>query len=481
MPDLQDLPDEVEQCARSIKEDDPSMDKESAIAICQDMNNRGVLTDYLEADPSHELVALAEFRNPGDIQRVEQDGGVLYKRVMLLSPGVWTDAGSRETIEYAGEAIRESADQWADHQINLLHGPALHNAEVMGQIGEIQPETIVVDDQDRLYADLFLNGNTPASELGIELLDEVLEAAQDPARETPPVGPSVEISDDVVEFDDERGLQVMQEMTFAGLGIVFNPASRPVEMESQVRERAVAMSDVESNDFAVIRSLEEDSGGNLKSESRHTGYMSDSERQEVSQLLKDIGESIDEVRKTLQSDDEMGLVMELVEEYEADGNDLDDPASDFVAWVEQETDFEQADVGSVLNAYVEAVEADSLDETPVSGLMEWINEQSAESEETEEEGGEENSGHDDEDGTMSQDELQEAKQTIAEFSSHLEDVKDMLTEHREEIEEDLEDLERRLQDIEDEPQKKSLTRPNDEPFIDKEEDEDASEHEEVML
>mgnify|MGYP006279811325 CR=1 FL=1 len=482
----------VDNCVQSILEDNPEMDEDTAWKICKDMDNRGVLKAYLNADPTHELVALAEVRNAGDITRVEKDGGVVYKRVMLLAPGIWTDAGSRQTIEYAGEAIRKSADQWVNREINLLHGPAMHNAEVLGTIGEIVEDSIVVDDQDRMFGDLYLSGDTPASELGIELMDETLEAAQDPKRDTPPVGPSVEISDDVVEFDENRGLQVMQEMTYAGLGIVFNPASRPAQIGEQVRERAVAMSDGDDPDVATIRALDDgrdagddDLGGTLKGNIRHPGRMGQNEREQVTKLLAEIGDAIEDVQRVLQTDEKMAAVQDLIAQYiQADG-ESGDPVTEMVSWVDENTDMSQGDIEDVLEAYLDAVDAESLEETPVAGLQDWIDEMGAGEGEGEEDGEGDDDG--DGDGAMSGDQLQQAKQTIAEFSSHLEDVKDMLQEDREareDLEDNLEDLERRLSSIEDEPNKRSLSRQSNSTFTDEDEADGGSgsgEHEDVML
>lgn len=501
------MPEDVDDCVKSILEDNPDMDESTAYAICNDMDNRGVLEDFLDAEPADDGVgALAEFRNPAEIQRVEESGGtVRYKQVMLLAPGVWTDAGSRETILYAGEAIRDSADDWDDNEINLLHGPALHNSESMGSIGEIPMDSIIVDDQDRLFGDLVLHGDSPASELGIELMDEVLQAAQDSSRETPPVGPSVEISDDRVEFDDDRGLQVMQEMTFSGLGIVFNPASRPAEIGQQVRERQVAMAedlDVPEGGI-VVRDEDDSSGGSLKSGSRLAGTMSGSEREQVSKLLAEIGDAIEEVQRTLQDESEMDMVQQLIAQFEEDGHDLQSPVTEFVSWIEENADVDQDEIMDVLEAYLEGVEAESFDATPVEGLQSWIDDQSGgEGEEDgdgpEDEGsadgdgeggdGEGDGPEDDEEGTMSADELQDAKQTIAEFSQHLDDVKDMLQEdrsQREDLRDDLEDLDRRLSEIEDEPQTRSMAEPKDTDFVDLDDEDDGDdtdyEHQDVMI
>lgn len=440
-----------------------------------------------QSDHDRELVALAEFRNPGRIQRVEEDGGVRYKNICLLAPGIWTDAGSRQTIEYAGEAIRESADDWIDTQVNLLHGPALHNAEVLGEIGEVRPNSLVVDDEDRLFGDVYLHEESPASELAVELMDEVLEAAEDPSKETPPVGPSVEIAEDETRFDEERGLEVMTEMTFAGLGIVFGPASKPVEMEQQVRERAVAMSEEgeSEGDVAMIRTIDdgEDDGAtqSLKTGARPGRLMAD-EREQLERLLEDLEETKTELEELLQSDDALAMVEAQIAQFEQDGNDLQAPATEFVEWLEANADVDMDAVQEVLEAYLESVEAESLEETPVEGLAAWIQETAGDPEGEDPEGGEEGENE----GEMSSDDLREAVDTISEYASELETVKDMLAEAedaREERSERLEELDRRLQELEDEPDRRSLEQPSESEFVETDAGggESGGEHEDVLL
>lgn len=484
-----DLDADVESCARSIKED-RDVDKSTAIAICQDMKNRGVLEAFLEADPQDEdaeLAALAEFRNPGDIRRVDLDGdAVRYENVMLLAPGAWTDAGSRSTAIYSPEGIRASADNWVDPatgdavdeiEINLLHGPALHGAATLGDIGTIPASSITVDDSDRMYGDLEIHGESAASQLAVELMDEVLEAADDPGRETPPVGPSVEIVQEESEFDDATGATRLTEMWFSGVGLVFNPASRPVEIEHQARERAIAMADEAGYDHAGLvlhRDDAEQSGETPLNTSRHAGGMTQSQRQRINKLLG-------EMQRVLQEDGDIELVQTLVEQYRQDGGDMEASATEFVAWVEENSDVSEGDLQEVLEAYLADVGADSLEETPVQGLAEWAEEQMGNPEEDEE-------GEDGGDG-MSEEDLREAVDTIGNFASELESVKDMLSDYREDVDEqvstledEIEEKDRRLQKLEDQPVRQAQEHRDGESFLDEDGDEaSATEHEDVML
>lgn len=285
------MPEEIDNCVQSILDDNPDMDKSTAFAICQDMQNRGVLADYNEAGETKSMRSLAEFREAGDIQRVEDGNTVVYKRVMLLSPGVWTDAGSEMTVDYSADGIRASAENFVDLEsvqaaipdwqrlnneqraqalanagddvladaipLNFLHGPSMYDAESLDDIGSIPTDSIIVDDSGRLYGDLHLSTDTAQGETAIDLMDEVLEAAQDPNAKTPPVGPSVEIPADRVDETDDAMLE-LQEAWISGVGIVFNPASRPVELGTQAQSRAIAMSAADSDTTGiVIRQLAE--------------------------------------------------------------------------------------------------------------------------------------------------------------------------------------------------------------------------------
>lgn len=484
-----DLPDDIAEAVRTLLRDNDDLDEETAIAMCRTLQKRDLLDEFLENGPQSpraETHALAQFRNPGRIERVEEGGGVTYKRICLLAPGVWTDAGSRETILYSGEGIRNSADNWDDNQVNLLHGPALHNATSLGDIGEIRTDSIIVDDEDRMFGDVHLHGDTPASELGIELMDEALETGGDQGID----GPSVEIVDDDVAYDDERGMSVMSRMVYSGIGLVFNPASRPVDLSEQMRERAIAMADAMGVDEGgiVIRANSDgdskDNGGQtLNTRLRHAGAMGSSERERVMKLLGQIGTAIEETQRVLADEGKMGAVQDLIAQYLEQGGDPSESVSEFVSWMEENTDLSQADVQDVFDAYLEAADAESLEQTPIENMAEWLQQATGGAGE-EGEGEGEGEGQEGEEGegeqTMSEDDLRDAVNTIGSFADELETVKDMLSEREDKIDDRLGDLERRLSSVEDEPVRKSLSEPSEGEFVDAEGG-DETPHEDVLL
>ncbi|AHG00910.1 hypothetical protein HALLA_12060 [Halostagnicola larsenii XH-48] len=490
--------DDVEHAARQMADGNPDMDLDIARELCEDMQDRGVLEDYLEADPDEDdddLAALAEFRNPGDIRRIEMDGdGVKYENVMLLAPGAWTDAGSRSTAIYSAEGIRASAENWVDPEtgddveeaeINFLHGPALHNAASLGDIGTIPTDSIIVDDQDRMYGDIKLHGESPASQASIELMDEVLESADDPGTQTPPVGPSVEIVGEESETDPETGASRLTEMWYSGVGLVFGPASRPVEMEQQARGRAIAMAEDHGYDHTglILRSGGESgppgSGETPLNTSRHAGDMGKKQRQRINKLLA-------EMQQVLQEGGDLELIQTLIEQYRQSEGDMEAPASEFLAWVGENADVDPEEIQDSLEKFVEDAGADDLEEAAVQGLEEWVMENMAEEPEGDGDGDE--NGDENGDG-MGQEELREAVDTIGKFTSELESVKEMLSEYKgdvdetvEELEDEIEEKERRLSKLEDQPVRQAREHQNGEDFYSEDGDSGGSgEHEDVML
>lgn len=470
---------------------------------------------------------LAEFRNPGSITRIEKGGDTVYKRVMLLSPGVWADAGSGQHVDYAPDGIRASAEnfvdidavtaanpEWPDLSnaervqrlrdlpdsattdelpINFLHGEALHGAKSLEEIGHVPAESIIVDDDGRLYGDLTLHGDSPQSETAIELMDEVLESTTDPEADSPPVGPSVEIpADDVVVGDG--GVATLQEAFFSGVAIVFNPASRPVELGVQATQRAVAMTAASTGDGAgtLYRGAGSGaSGQTLKALLRHRWRMADTQNggppnfdelsdDDLKRALETMREDMTELEAALQGPDEFGVVAEAVDAFFAAEGEPGQGADEFLAWAAANTEIDEALLNGVLEAFAEGAGVDDLSEAPVETLQSWLAEQAEGEGGGEGEG--EGEGNDGGESELTVEDLEAVKSVVGEVSEHLGDIKDLLTAREEDREEAFGDLERRLSDIEDEPVIKSLTEGDDGEFYTGEEgDGGAVEHEDVLL
>lgn len=227
----------VKDCAESVKRDNPDLSKSQAFAICQDMENQGLLAE------AH--IALAELQDPGAIERVEEDdGSVRYRNILLLAPGVWGDAGSGRRILYSEEGIANSADNWESNTINLFHEQENETVEV----GEVDLDSLYLGEDDgALYGDPVLHLENDASRMADDLLQQALESNGRKGLQ----GPSVELRGEEYRFNEEHGVHELVEGTFNGLGLVGlgvspGPGSEDAAFEEQTRERAVALADTES-------------------------------------------------------------------------------------------------------------------------------------------------------------------------------------------------------------------------------------------
>lgn len=275
------MPEAVEECVKSVLDENPDYSESRAYAICNAMQNKGQLGEYdthdellrayadaeLEDCPSGHVkidgkcvpveevddippsafqnsearvFQLSELSGTEPIERVEQsDGSVRYRNIKLLSPGVWTDSGSRETIWYSPDGIR-NLEVRNDNTVNVMHDVDNDVAAV----GEIDPQSVGTDADGNLYGDVVLHMDNPASEFA----DENLQQALDSGGAKGFGGPSVEIDAEgqEVEFNRRRGMHELTAGYLSGAAFVANPASKPVDFARQTAERSVALSSQES-------------------------------------------------------------------------------------------------------------------------------------------------------------------------------------------------------------------------------------------
>lgn len=299
---------------------------------------------------------MSDLREVGAIERDEDGEGVRYANVMLLAPGEWTDAGSRETIYYAPDAIQRSAENWVDNQVNLYHDPQNPTANV----GYVDTDSVTVDDRGRLFGDLVLHGRTSASEDAIGLMDLALESEGQHGLG----GPSVEIPQDVVEWDSDRGLQRMIEMQFSGIGLVMTPASQPVAFDEQTSDRAVALS--QSVDGG-IRMMVPDAGDDPADSDTDNGTGM-SEPDDLQKRLTGVRTDLESAARALQNPTDMAL--NAVEQYLADeANSADDSVDELEAWASESLDEPiAAAVSEMVAAFREAGEGEAA---TVGGFSEW--------------------------------------------------------------------------------------------------------------
>lgn len=300
--------------------------------------------------------ATPRLKEPGRIERsdeTEPDDAVRYESVMLLAPGEWTDSASRETVYYAPDAIKRSADNWIDNQINLHHDPQNPTSNV----GHVDTDSVTVDDRGRLFADIVLHGRTAASEDAIGLFDLALESEGDQGIG----GPSVEIPDDVVEWDSDRGVQRMVEMAFSGLGLVMTPASKPVSIAEQTAQRGVAMAAATEHGPMRVMLREADAGD-------ATDTTHESMKNDLQDRLDGVRGSLTEAARALQNPSDMAL--NALDEYlSVEGTGEGDDLAAFEAWADENLDDTlAAAVSEMVSAFDDAADAEGA---TVADLREW--------------------------------------------------------------------------------------------------------------
>lgn len=172
------------------------------------------------------------------IERTELSANkVKYSNVKVLESGTWTDSGSKETIWYSPRGL-ENLEVRDNNNINIAHDADNEVSEV----GEMQNAHA---EDGELYADLVIDTSNAAGEYADENLQATLESDGDKGFG----GPSVEIDAEgqEIEYNDSRGLKELVGGYVSGLGLVANPASKPVAFDRQVAERGVAMSEAQTH------------------------------------------------------------------------------------------------------------------------------------------------------------------------------------------------------------------------------------------
>jgi len=172
------------------------------------------------------------------IERTElSNNKVKYSNVKVLESGTWTDSGSKETIWYSPRGL-ENLDVRDNNSINIAHDADNEVSEV----GEMQNAHA---EDGELFADLVIDTSNAAGEYADENLQATLESEGDKGFG----GPSVEIDAEgqEIEYNDSRGLKELVGGYVSGLGLVANPASKPVAFDRQVAERGVAMSEAQTH------------------------------------------------------------------------------------------------------------------------------------------------------------------------------------------------------------------------------------------
>lgn len=198
------------------------------------------------------------------IERIDEGNNtVRYKSLKLLSPGVWSDAGSQTATYYPPDGIANLQAEYDESEhdgppVNIMHDLDMdtfeaHEASVAGYI---DPDTLDTDDEGNLFADIVFDTSTGAGQFADENLQSTLENEGTVGFG----GPSVEIPAEglVQEHDAQRDMPRVDGGLLSGCAMVMDPASKSVNFAREAARRPVAMSA---------------SGKDAKALTRESGYM----------------------------------------------------------------------------------------------------------------------------------------------------------------------------------------------------------------
>ena len=202
------------------------------------------------------------------IERIDEgDGLVRFTSIRLLSPGVWSDAGSETATYYPPEGIANleahyDPDKHDGPPVNIMHDLDMdefepHEASVAGHI---DPDTLDTDDEGNLYGDLVFNTSNGAGQYAAENLEATLNSEGAVGFG----GPSVEIPAEGLQqtHDQARDLPRVDGGLLSGAGMVFNPASKSVNFAREAARRPIAMADGSKDAKALTLESDSMSDGN---------------------------------------------------------------------------------------------------------------------------------------------------------------------------------------------------------------------------
>lgn len=263
-----DLPQAVKDCEKSVREDNPDMDKSTAIAICRSqldmaddggcpegevrVNDRCVPIEEVDIVPPTELSLpspyhLAKF-DPDHIERIEEgEDTVRYTNIKWIGPGRWVDSASRQRVWYSPEGIK-NLEVDPNNTVHILHDS---ENEVSG-VGRIDPDSVEKADNG-IFADLVFDTSTAAGKFADENMQVTLETRGAKGFG----GPSVEIPPDGqrVEFNHKEGMPELKGGKIDAAGLVKNPGSKDVHFARQTAQAAVALSDGQSDKAPYMKRL----------------------------------------------------------------------------------------------------------------------------------------------------------------------------------------------------------------------------------
>ncbi len=182
------------------------------------------------------------------IRREElSNGDVAYRNIKLLDKGVWTDQNSRTPTLYDAETFDNLEPSYSKQMqgppTNIAHDVhklgdkkgQVHDASIAGYV---DPQSLR-EDGDSLFGDFIFDSEKPA---GAFADDNLKSALQNDG--TAGFSPSVELDPIELEStpDHPRATEHVTKARLTGVGLVRDPASESVDLQEEVKNRVVALS-----------------------------------------------------------------------------------------------------------------------------------------------------------------------------------------------------------------------------------------------
>jgi hypothetical protein len=345
-----DLPEAVKDCEKSVLEENPEMDKSTAIAICRDqldmsdvdatlpfeldedgpcedgwvmvgtkMQNGQEVPNCVPEEDAPDPVGLAsdcpdgQVKIGGDCMDVDTtdtgqvppslSAGAQFQLAELETEPIEREELADGEVVYRNVKILQSGT-WTDSASGetIWYSPrGLENLDVTddnainimhdsdNEVSEVGNLENARAESGELFADLRLETDTAAGQYADDNLQQTLETNGAKGFG----GPSVEIDAEgqVIEFNEDRGVKELKKGRISGLGLVKNPASKPTAFARQTANRGVALSEGQTQfrlDSDVINMADpERIRETLEENGVDTSGMDDEELMSMAEMLHD--------------------------------------------------------------------------------------------------------------------------------------------------------------------------------------------------
>jgi hypothetical protein len=390
------MPKPVDECVESVLADNPDYSESRAYAICHAQQNKGNLS--VPDNASHDTLLHALARDDGEcpegqvytgkacvpiedvtdappsvlnseprvmaqgdlsLAPIERDelgsGEVAYRNIKLLEQGVWTDQNSQTPTLYDSTTFKNLE---AEYNSAEYDGPPVniaHDVDAQGKPndaslgGYVDPESLRANN-DALFGDIVVDTSTTAGAFADENLQSALESQGEVG-----FSPSVEIDPNgemELATEHPRAEHHATGGYLTGLGLVTNPASKPVDMATQTRQRAVAMSSQESMNV-YLKDRDMDTDAKILEAIATRELQLDEIEDDAQSIADEVGVSIEEVMEYLSP------LLDMDGEDEADGEPPENESDG------EDMDGEEEDDDTEMGGYEDDEEDEEDDENPM--------------------------------------------------------------------------------------------------------------------